>query len=284
MNLMQNIDILKTMKLVGYVRVSTEQQIEKYGIPMQKERITKHCRSLGLTMDRIFMDAGKSGAMKDDEDEPRNRQGFLELLAYVEEDPAVTGVIVVDTKRLWRNENARVWVCRELRKRKIDVYSIDESEFTLFPDSPIRTFTTKVIAAIAELDRDTINKRLADGRGTKARTTGTKPAGNTPFGYMYSSDKKSLCVNAWEAVIVREMFRRREEGSGLSDIVKAFAEKGYRNRSNKPFSKQAISYMLKNPFYCGILTHAGEQIRGSHEPLISKSAWKALNPDIVIEV
>lgn len=277
-------DILESMEVVGYVRVSTEQQIDKYGIPTQISRIEKFCQKLGCKLHKIFLDAGKSGAMKDDEDEPKNRTEFLSMLQYIEENPSLTGVVVVDTKRLWRNENAQNFVCKELRKRKVDIHSLDEKEFTLYPTDPIRKFTNTIIAAVAELDYGMINKRLADGRRTKATGTGNKPAGLTPFGYKYSADKKSVQVNLYEARIVRELFQMKANGSRVTDIVKAFAEKGYYTRNDKSFSKQVITYMLKNPFYCGILTHDGEQIRGKHEPLVSEETWKRLNPDYVIVV
>ncbi|MBO5969847.1 MAG: recombinase family protein [Clostridia bacterium] len=277
-------NILNSMEVVGYVRVSTEQQIDKYGIPTQIARIEKFCQKLGCKLHKIFLDAGKSGAMKDDEDEPKNRSEFLSMLQYIEENPSLTGVVVVDTKRLWRNENAQNYVCKELRKRKVDIHSIDEKEFTLYPTDPIRKFTNTVIAAIAELDYGMINKRLADGRKTKAGETGNKPAGKTPFGYKYSADKKTVQVNLHEAKIVRELFQMRTGGARVSEIVKTFAEKGYYNRNDKLFSKQSITYMLQNPFYCGILTHAGEQIQGKHEPLVSRKEWQELNPDFAVEI
>lgn len=277
-------NILNSMEVVGYVRVSTEQQIDKYGIPTQIARIEKFCQKLGCKLHKIFLDAGKSGAMKDDEDEPKNRTEFLSMLQYIEENPSLTGVVVVDTKRLWRNENAQNFVCKELRKRKVDIHSIDEKEFTLYPTDPIRKFTNTVIAAIAELDYGMINKRLADGRKTKAAETGNKPAGMTPFGYKYSADKKTVQINVYEAKIVKEAFQMKKSGKRLCDIVNTFVDKGYYNRNDKTFSKQAISYMLKNPFYCGILTHAKEQIKGAHEPLVSVADWQELNPDFVIEV
>lgn len=276
-------DILESMEVVGYVRVSTEQQKEKYGIPTQIARIENFCQKLGCKLHKIFLDAGKSGAMKDDEDGPKNRTEFLAMLQYIEENPELTGVVVVDTKRLWRNENAQRFVCKELRKRKVDIHSLDEKEFTLYPKDPIRKFTNTIIAAVAELDYGMINKRLADGRKTKS-SIGNKPAGKTPFGYKYSPDKKTVQINLYEAKIVREMFFMKSNGNKVTEIVKAFADKGYYNRNDKTFSKQSISYMLQNPFYCGILIHAGEQIKGNHEALVDRETWTEINPDFVIEI
>ena len=50
------------MKVALYARVSTEQQIENYSIPLQKERIKAFCTSKGWNEVKEYIDAGYSGA------------------------------------------------------------------------------------------------------------------------------------------------------------------------------------------------------------------------------
>ena len=50
------------MKVALYARVSTEQQIENYSIPLQKERIKAFCTSKGWDEITEYVDAGYSGS------------------------------------------------------------------------------------------------------------------------------------------------------------------------------------------------------------------------------
>ncbi|HFV2809467.1 TPA: recombinase family protein, partial [Streptococcus agalactiae] len=49
------------MKVVGYVRVSSESQIENTSIVEQEERIQAYCKARGWELIKIFRDEGLSG-------------------------------------------------------------------------------------------------------------------------------------------------------------------------------------------------------------------------------
>ncbi|MTO65309.1 recombinase family protein, partial [Turicibacter sanguinis] len=50
------------MKVALYARVSTEQQIENYSIPLQKERIRAFCMAKGWSEIVEYVDGGYSGS------------------------------------------------------------------------------------------------------------------------------------------------------------------------------------------------------------------------------
>ena len=50
------------MKVALYARVSTEQQIDNYSIPLQRERLEAFCTSKGWTHTQEYIDAGYSGS------------------------------------------------------------------------------------------------------------------------------------------------------------------------------------------------------------------------------
>ena len=50
------------MKVALYLRVSTEQQIENYSIPLQQERLHAFCTSKGWTEITEYIDPGYSGS------------------------------------------------------------------------------------------------------------------------------------------------------------------------------------------------------------------------------
>ena len=45
------------MNVAGYVRVSSESQVENYSIPQQKEAITNYCKAKGWDLIKIYVDA-----------------------------------------------------------------------------------------------------------------------------------------------------------------------------------------------------------------------------------
>ena len=48
------------MNVIGYIRVSSEEQVENYSLANQEEYITNFCAKNKFTLIKIFRDEGKS--------------------------------------------------------------------------------------------------------------------------------------------------------------------------------------------------------------------------------
>ena len=114
-----------------------------------------------------------------------------------------------------------------------------------------------------------IARKLARGRTTKA-LNGDKPAGMCPFGYQYTEDKKHVVINPEEGKVVKLMFTEAQKGRSLQQIADTLNAKGYKSRRGNDWVRGSVGAILNNRFYIGELTHQGETIQGTHEPLISK--------------
>lgn len=253
----------------GYTRVSTETQSEKgYGLDAQREAIEKYARAQGFELTSIYTDAGISGNLKDDaEDDAINkRQGLIELLAALQDGDTV---IVLNTSRLWRSDMTKAIVRRELIKRNAKVISIEQPRYDLYSKDPNDYLINAIMEALDVYERMSISLKLARGRTVKAKT-GAKPAGVCPYGYEYAADKKSVIVNDAEAQLVRFMFTEGQKGRSLAQIQEALNDKHIQTRQGKEWSKGSIRAILRNEFYTGTLYHAGQPIKGTHEPIISK--------------
>ena len=255
----------------GYCRVSTETQSEKgYGLEAQREAIEKYAAAQGLTLESIFTDAGISGNLADDaEDDAINkRQGLIEMLAALQEGDTV---IILNTSRLWRSDMTKAIVKRELMRRKAFIHSIEQPDFDLYRVSkdPSAYLTNAIMEALDVYERMSISLKLARGRTVKAKT-GAKPAGVCPYGYQYAADKKSVEVNEPEAQLVRFMFTEGQKGRSLGQIADALNAKQILTRQGKSWSRGSIQAILRNEFYTGTLYHAGQPIKGTHTPIISK--------------
>ena len=256
-------------KYYGYTRVSTETQSEKgYGLDAQRQAIEKYAKQHGLTLEAIFTDAGISGNLKDDDadDAINKRQGLIELLAALSEGDTV---IVLNTSRLWRSDMTKAIVRRELIKHSAHVISIEQPRYDLYSKDPNDYLINAIMEALDVYERMSISLKLARGRTIKAKT-GTKPAGVCPYGYEYAPDKKSVIVNAAEAQIVKFMFTEGQKGRSLGQIADALNAKGLQTRRGGVWQRGSIQAILHNEFYTGTLYHAGQPIKGTHEPIISK--------------
>ena len=125
--------------LVGYVRVSTEEQNEARQLVSLEER----------KVDKIFIDK-KSGKNAD-------RDGLKSMLAYVREGDTV---ITESISRIARSTKDLLTIIDTLTKKGVEFVSLKESIDTTTPQG---RFMLTVFAAMAELERENILQRQREG-------------------------------------------------------------------------------------------------------------------------
>ena len=125
--------------LVGYVRVSTEEQNEARQLVSLEER----------KVDKIFIDK-KSGKNAD-------RDGLKSMLAYVREGDTV---ITESISRIARSTKDLLTIIDSLTKKGVEFVSLKESIDTTTPQG---RFMLTVFAAMAELERENILQRQREG-------------------------------------------------------------------------------------------------------------------------
>ena len=255
--------------VAGYRRVSTETQSEKgFGLDTQEREIRRYCVDHGITLDRMFTDAGISGNLSDtaDDEEISKREGLMDLLSSIQEGGKV---IVLNTSRLWRSDMTKALVKRELMKRKVQVISIQQPTYDLYSKDPSDYLINSIMEILDAYERMSISLKLAKGRTSKAKG-GDKPAGIMPYGYQYSADKKHAEINLAESEIVKRMFSEAQTGKSLNKIASGLNADGITTRQGKQWAAGSIQVILHNTFYIGVLTHKGKAIDGNHTPIISK--------------
>ena len=247
----------------GYIRVSTETQAEKGGgLDVQRGAIEKYAKDNGITLEKVFCDAGISGTQE-------NRPALDELLLETIKEGDV--VIVHNTSRLWRSIFAQATVMKAVMQAKANIKSIDEPSFDiyLFQKDPENFMITGMMGMLDQWERMTIARKLARGRTSKAYK-GDKPAGICPYGYQYAADKKSIVPNPEEVPTLRRMFSEAQKGTSLEKIANMLNDDGILTRRGCKWQKGNVHNILKNNVYTGIVHHQGQDIPGNHEPLISK--------------
>ena len=105
----------------------------------------------------------------------------------------------------------------------------------------------------------------------KKAATGTMP-GCAPTGYRNVNGK--IEIDLVLGPLVREAFERAATSDlPLRALLAEMTAKGLVSRNGKPMKVSAFWYMLKNPFYVGMIRWKGQLIPGRHEPLLSEGQF-----------
>ena len=264
----QAVDVSK--KVVGYVRVSTEEQATKgHGIESQQRAIKAFAESQGYDLLEIIADAGVSGAKR-----PADRDGFRRILGLAEAR-AFSVLLVWKFDRLARDLVFSVVTVNDL-KEKYDVVLRSVTE-PIDTASPIGGMIFAVLAGFAAEERHVIIRRTLAGKREKARLGGFS-GGAAPLGY--TRDREGgLIVLAAESAVVLRIFEMRCTGLSLRLIALKLNNEGVATKRGKKWYPATIRYILDNPKYRGWSEYyfrweeEGHFLKeGSHTAILPKAA------------
>lgn len=208
------------MKLVCYVRVSTERQVEEgFGLEVQERAVRRWARQQGHRVVEVVREEGVSGTLDD-------RPGLSEVFAVLKSGEA-TGVVVPRLDRLARDLIVQESLLAEMWRNGWEVHSATPSEAHYLsddPDDPSRTLIRQVLGAVSQYERAMIRLRLASGRKRKA-ATGGYAFGAPPLGMR--AEGGQLVVDDREAVVLARMSELREAGVSLRDIGATLTIEGH---------------------------------------------------------
>lgn len=265
-------------KLVGgYIRVSTERQVEGYSIEGQITQIEQYCQFNGYELVDIYADRGISG-------KSMNRPELQRMLNDAK-NGKLDCVMVYKTNRLARNTSDLLTIVEELHRQNVEFFSLSER---MEVKNSTGKLMLQILASFSEFERNTILENIYTGQ--RQRALEGYYQGNLPLGYNNIPDnKKELMINQHEANIVKYIFESYAKGHGYRKIANALNHKGYVTKKGNPFSISAVTYILSNPFYIGKIQFAKYKdwndkrrkglndkpviAEGKHTPIISRDLW-----------
>lgn len=240
------------MKVIGYVRVSTEEQARSgFGLDVQKEAIRDYAKKRKIGEVVFYEEKGVSGALKE-------RPALAELMAVVEQGEVKT-VIIMRLDRLARDLLIQEGLLKDFKKLGATIISVDEPD--LSSNDPSRKFLRQVMGAMNEYEKAMIMLRLHSGKLSKAKEGGFT-GGQRPLGYgktmgFNGRAKPDLMKDPGEAATVRLIFKLKRKRISLQGIARELNKRGVKTKRGGKWYAGTIRYILKNPVYKGLMSFKG---------------------------
>ena len=216
------------MKLVGYVRVSTDKQAEEgLGLEVQEAAIRKWAKSDGHRVVRVCSDAGVSGSNGLD-----GRIGLASALEMLSSG-AAKGLVVYRLDRLARDLVLQEQLLMEVRRKDAEVFSTAGGEQDYMkddPDDPSRRLIRQILGAVNDYERGMIRLRLRRGRERKAER-GEYAGGRPAFGYAAMAGE--LVPAREEQEVIAEARKLRASGASIRAIGRELTRLGFVTRTGK---------------------------------------------------
>jgi DNA invertase Pin-like site-specific DNA recombinase len=214
------------MKVVAYLRVSTDRQVERgLGLAVQEQAIRKWAKQARHSLVSVARDEGQSGS-----NGIESRIGLGDALAALKNRQAA-GLVVYRLDRLARDLVLQEQLLAEIRRMGAEVFSTSAAEAAYLaddPGDPSRRLIRQVLGAVAEYERAMIRLRLAAGRARKAET-GRYAYGGPPFGWR--AEGGELVEDPEEQAALAVIRSMHAAGASSREIARALDAGGHKPKS-----------------------------------------------------
>lgn len=242
----------EAMVVVGYARVSTENQLENYSIEEQTDRLKAYCAAKGWSLRKLYVDGGFSGGNT-------NRPALQQMLTAIRQG-GVDAVVVYKLDRLSRSQKDTLTLIEdELIAHGTDFVSINENFDT---STPFGRAMIGILSVFAQLEKDQITERFTMGRIGRSKAGYYHGGSHPPTGYDYKDGL--LVVNEYEAMQIREIFSRFISGKSVNSISRYLS-----GRYTTKWTPAKVLAVLKNTVYIGKVHFRKVDYDGIHQPLVT---------------
>ncbi|MBI2958464.1 MAG: recombinase family protein [Chloroflexi bacterium] len=231
-----------------YERVSTEAQVEKYGLGAQDWALKKRAEEKRYVpvpdgAKEAFVDDRFSGAGLD--------RPALSRLSRAVADHRIDVVLCHDPDRLSRSLSDLLLLSDEFARRGVKLEFLTQETDA----SPEGRMFFAMRGAVAEYERAKTRARTIRGRLQKARKGLVVSRAAAPYGYRYDPETSTLLVHEAESGVVRMVFDLyTRESLSLVQLADRLNRLGVaRNRGGQRWHISLLGRMLCNETYAGTL-------------------------------
>lgn len=249
--------------LLTYERVSTDDQKNTQSCNDQKTVNDRFIKSNNwkLAENSDYRDEGISGSTLD-------RAGLQDLLIRCQEDKNIKGVVVTETDRLARGNDAYIPIRAILKKFGIKVYAVTQP---MIDDTEEGEMFGEIMGAInGFFSKITRRKsmRALDEKAARGWWPGKAPLGykNVNIGTEEKPDR-IIEVDEEEAVYVRQIPKLYNQGYSYQEISDRLHKVGLKGHQNGKISPEEVRKVLFSDFYLQEFTWRGKKYPAKHLPL-----------------
>jgi len=286
------------MKAVGYIRVSTDEQIDGYSLSAQENAIRGFASSKGWQVTHIYIEAGKSA--KDD-----NRPQFQQMIQDAQHGHFDV-IVVHKLDRFSRNLVDCMTYLNQLDKWNVAFASVTEQfDFS----TPMGKVMLAMLGAFAQWYLDNLSNEVSKGKKERARKGGWN--GTLSFGYTTpqrlrdrlnskpSDDDVKLIQSTLEQypsagdtdaipcpfdspaiVLAFDAYATGQHSQrSVADLLNTHGYRITSRRGSRLFSGDTVGNMLKNRFYLGETSY-GVRVKGKDRNWMAGSHDAIINYDI----
>lgn len=277
-----NQDFNRPRNVAIYARVSTEHEAQLNALENQKDwykPILDYNKNWNVV--NTYVDEGITGTSA------KKRPQFLKMISDAE-----TGVfdliITREVSRFARNTVDTLQYTRQLKGMGVEVYFISDNIKTFDGDGELRL---TIMATLAQDESRKTSIRVKAGQQTSMEKGVLYGNGNI---LGYDRVGKELVINPEQARTVRQIYDWYLQGWGIRKICYELETHGFKTAMGKSqWYSTNVSKILKNSFYCGIITYHkqytpdfleqkkinnfGEidllQVKGAHETIVTEEEY-----------
>lgn len=204
-------------KALGYIRVSTTEQVKGFGLDVQRRAIRDYAKANGLDLLAVHCDEGISGSNGLD-----SREGLATALALIERHEASV-LLVYRLDRLARDLLLQETTIARLRVAGGTVVSVTEADVD--SEDGTKILIRQILGAVGQYERALIRGRMMAGKAAKM-AGGGYGGGRPAFGYR--AEVGGLVPDEREQEAVALALQLRADGLSLRAIGARLDESGHR--------------------------------------------------------
>jgi DNA invertase Pin-like site-specific DNA recombinase len=253
-------DDIKNKKFLAYCRKSTDtEERQVRSIDDQLAELRELALKENIEIVKVYTEKQTAKAP--------GRPIFNEMLADIEKGVA-DGILAWHPDRLARNSvdgGKIIWL--------LDIGKLRDLKFPTFwfENTPQGKFMLQIAFGQSKYYVDNLSENIRRGIRQKLKN-GLWPQ-MAPLGYLNGTNK-AIVIDQPKASLIIKSFELYASGRySLALLRKTINGLGLTGRTGAPMSVSNFQYLLKNPFYCGLIRYNGEIYEGRHEPIISKKLF-----------
>ena len=228
------------MNLAGYIRVSTEGQVDAYGKDVQREAILRWAKLNGHLITHFYEEDGVSGKTDG------GSRPALSMALEQAERKRFEGIVVFEPSRIARRIVVQETLLSLIWSQGLKVFSTTTGELSEDEDDPTKIMIRQILGVIAEFDHRTTVKKLQAGRVVKSAQGGY--IGGTPaFGVKAVGTGKNarLVPDEVESQVVADIVQEYQNGRSYNGIAQMLNLGGYKTKMGKQWTAVQVRRIIQ---------------------------------------